>query len=366
METEYFGVIMAGGGGTRLWPLSRQEKPKQALRLFGDRTLFQVAVDRILPVMDHEHIYVVTVEEQAKLLAGQVPTLPQRNFVLEPGPRGTASVVGLAALLLSEQHPGCVLAMLTADHYIANVERFQELLLAAYDVAAQGDLVTLGITPDYPDTGYGYIHRGDKRGTYKGFDAYHVRTFKEKPVLAVAEEYLASGEYVWNSGMFVWQADRILQEIERQMPDLFAGLQQISASLGKPNQGDIVNAVWQKLESQTVDYGIMEGAKNVSVIPADDLGWCDVGSWRRLYDLSESDRDGNILEALETLLVDTQGTLVYQERQRTSKRLITTLGVKDLIVVDTEDVLLVCAKDQAERVRELVKLLEAKGQDNYL
>lgn len=363
---DFISLIMAGGGGTRLWPLSRRTRPKQALRLFGDRTLFQVAVDRLMPIMPPERIYVVTVAEQAELLHSQVTELLKENFLIEPEPRGTASVIGLAAAMLRKQNPDFVMAALTADHYIAHVDRFQELLLAAYEVAREGDLVTLGITPNYPETGYGYIHRGELRGEFHGYKAYRVQSFKEKPERDLAEEYVLSGQYAWNSGMFVWKVSRIMEEIERQMPDLYATLTQIEANLGGQDQDQIIKNVWHTLESETIDFGVMEGAENVSVIPADDLGWWDVGGWGRLFDFLETDDDGNIIVASETLVVDTQRTLIYQDHEAKKKRLITTLGLRDLIVIDTGDVLLVCHREQAEEVRQLVNELTRSGLELFL
>ena len=363
---DFTAVIMAGGGGTRLWPISRRRRPKQSLRLFGDQTLFQIAVDRLLPIMSPDRILVVTVAEQAELLQPQVPMVPASNFLLEPAPRGTASVIGLAAIVLRRQNPEFVMANLTADHYIANVDKFQELLLAAYEVACQGELVTLGITPRYPDTGYGYIHRGEALGTFCGYQAYRVEAFKEKPDLATAEAYVNSGEYVWNSGMFVWKASRILDEIERQMPDLFSGLMEIEAALGTPEEGRVLEEGWNELESETIDFGVMEGADQVAVIPADDLGWWDVGGWNRLFELMEPDEDGNLLVAPKTFALDVHRTLIYQDPEIEGERLIAALGVDDLIVIDTGDVLLVCRRERAEELRRLVQELTNAGLDHYL
>ncbi len=363
--TDYSAVIMAGGGGTRLWPLSRRVRPKQTLQLFGERTLFQMAVDRILPIMTQERIYIVTVADQASVLRKQTSSLPKINFILEPSPRGTAAVVGLAAIFLRSQNPDCVMAVLTADHYIADVERFQDLLLAAYELACDDELVTLGITPRYPDTGYGYIQRGESVGQFRGYQAYRVETFKEKPELAQAKKYLASGEYAWNSGMFVWKVKRILEEIEQQMPDLHNGLKRIEMTLGGPDEVETIKNVWSGLERQTIDYGIMEGAKQVSVIPADDLGWWDVGSWNRLFELMDIDKMGNLINAPETLILDTKDTLIYQDPE-VDDRLIASLGVEGIIVIDTGDVLLICHRDRAEDIRRLVKELETTGLDQFL
>ena len=366
MADDYFAVIMAGGGGTRLWPLSRRGRPKQMLRIFGEQTLFEVSVERLVPVMDHNRIFVVTVDDQAKVLAKQVEALPDDHFILEPSPRGTASVVGLAAIKLQRLNPDCVIAILTADHYIADEEKFQELLQAARELALEGDLVTLGITPRYPDTGYGYIHRGQKRGVFNGFEAYCVQSFKEKPDVELAQEYVASGEYAWNSGMFVWKAESILKEIERQMPELFKGLQEIEGVLGTDAEAETIDRVWSILESQTVDFGIMEGARNVSVMPADDLGWCDVGGWARMFEVKEVDQNGNMIQAKNSLVVDAENTLLYQDENAATNRLIVALGTDNLIVVDMEDVILVCPKDKAEGVREVVRLLKEKGLEHYL
>ncbi|TET81534.1 MAG: mannose-1-phosphate guanyltransferase [Anaerolineales bacterium] len=366
MMDDFAAVIMAGGGGTRLWPLSRRRRPKQSLCLFGDRTLFQIAVDRLLPIMSPEQILVVTVAEQAKLLQSQAPMVLVDNFLLEPAPRGTASVIGLAAIVLRRQNPDLVMANLTADHYIAHVDNFQKLLLAAYELAGQGELVTLGITPRYPDTGYGYIHRGEPHGQFHGYQAYRVEAFKEKPALATAEVYVTSGEYVWNSGMFVWKASRILEEIERQMPALFLGLMEIEAALGTPEERRILEDVWHDLDSETIDFGVMEGAKQVTVIPADDLGWWDVGGWNRLFELMEPDEDGNLLVAPKTLTLDMHRTLIYQDPEIKGERLIATLGVDDLIIIDTGDALLVCRREQAEELRQLVQELTNAGLDHYL
>jgi len=364
--TDYSAVIMAGGGGTRLWPLSRRARPKQTLQLLGERTLFQMAVDRILPIMTQERIYIVTVADQARVLKVQTPSLPESNFILEPSPRGTAAVVGLAAIILHEQNPDCVMAVLTADHYIADVERFQDLLLAAYDVACDNELVTLGITPRYPDTGYGYIQSGESLGEYRGYHAYRVKTFKEKPGLLKAKEYLASGEFAWNSGMFVWKVSRILEEIERQMPDLHNGLKRIERALGGPEEAETIENVWCGLKSQTIDYGVMEGAKQVSVIPAEDLGWWDVGSWNRLFELMDIDEMGNLIDAPKTLILDTKDALIYQDPEVDKDRLIASLGVEGVIVIDTGDVLLICHRERAEDIRRLVKELEISGLDQYL
>lgn len=359
MHDDYYAVIMAGGGGTRLWPLSRRLRPKQVLRLIADESLFQVAVKRLEGLLPQEQICVVTVKEQATLLEAQWPGLPHENFILEPLPRGTASVVGLAALALKHRNPNTVMAILTADHFIADVERFRLLLSAAYDIAQEGYLVTLGITPTFPATGYGYIQYGQALGSYQGLEAFQVLRFKEKPDESQAQQMLLSGDHAWNSGMFIWRVDRILAEFARQMPEFYALLEQIDQAWGTAQQQEVVNAIWPAVKVETIDYGIMEHALNTAVIPATGLGWSDVGSWDALFDVLPADDDGNIIVGGKHVGINTSSSLIYMDQEH---RLIVTLGVEDLIVVDTGDVLLVCRKDQAQKVRQVVDQLKQMNQ----
>lgn len=362
MSDHYYAVIMAGGGGTRLWPLSRKSRPKQMLSLFGERSLFQTAVRRLEGIFPPERILVVTVQEQAADLQSQAPQIPPENYLLEPLPRGTASVVGLAAVALQERDPQAVMAILTSDHYIGNEDRFRQLLSTAERVAEDDFLVTLGIEPTFAATGYGYIQKGERLNTYNGMDVYRVERFTEKPDEQTARRFLESGDHSWNSGMFVWQVSSIMAEFERQMPALFATLQEISAAWGSASQREVIQHVWPGLKSETIDYGIMEGARRVAVIPASGLEWSDVGSWDSLFDLLEGDEEGNIVMGGNHIGLDTQDTLVYVDEE---PRLIVTIGVQELVVVDTGDVLLVCHKDQAQRVRQVVKQLKENDR-NYI
>jgi mannose-1-phosphate guanylyltransferase len=364
--SEFFAVIMAGGGGTRLWPLSRRERPKQTLRLSGDRSLFQLAIDRLLPIVPPERILVATVAEQAELLRDQAPDLSRDNFLLEPGQRGTASVIGLAATVLRQRSPDSTMACLTADHFIGDVGKFQALLLAAREVADRGFLVTLGITPTYPSTGYGYIERAEPLEPARGTAVFRMAAFREKPSQEIAQGYIQSGKYSWNSGMFIWKTDRILDEIKHQMPALAAGLRRIEAARGDPEEVRVIEDVWRELKPQTLDYGIMEHAERAAVIPADDLGWCDIGSWERLFEALPLTSDGNLVLAEQSLRQDIQRSLIYQDSAGGRKRLIAALGLKDVIIVDTQDVLLVCSKERSEDVRKLVERLTDAGLDEYL
>jgi mannose-1-phosphate guanylyltransferase len=363
MNENFYAVIMAGGGGTRLWPLSRRSRPKQMLSLDGDRSLYQVAVDRLQGVFPPERILVMTVEDQVPALQAQVPEIPAENFLLEPMPRGTASVVGYAAAALNLKDPGSVMAVLTADHIIGNLKLFQQLLTAACQVAGQGYLVTLGITPSYPATGYGYIRQGKELGQFQGLEVYQVREFTEKPDQERAEKMVASGEYSWNSGMFIWRTDAILEEISRQMPNLDAKLSIIKEAWDSPEREETIRRVWPEIESQTIDFGIMENARRVAVIPAGELDWNDVGSWEALFDLLPADEHGNIVQGSEHLSLETSGTIVHGKE---NPRTVVTIGVKDLIVVDTGEILLICDRSRAQDVRQAVKLLEESGRTDLI
>jgi mannose-1-phosphate guanylyltransferase len=359
MIEHFYGVIMAGGGGTRLWPLSRKARPKQMLSLIEERSLFQSAIDRVNGILPPERILVVTVAEQAAQLREQAPEIPNENFLLEPMPRGTASVVGLAAQALQHRDPQAIMAVLTSDHFIGNQERYQDLLRAAHQVALDGYLVTLGIAPTFPATGYGYIQQGELLGTYRDQPVYWAMRFKEKPDDAQARAMLESGDHAWNSGMFVWQVSQILEEIARQMPDLAAKLAEIGQVWNTPSRQSTLERVWPTIQPETIDYGVMEGARQVAVIPAQGLNWSDVGSWDSLFDVLPADQSGNIVIGGEHIAVDTRNSLVYVNQEH---RLIVTIGVDDLVVVDTGDVLLVCHKSKAQKVRQVVNQLSRDGQ----
>jgi mannose-1-phosphate guanylyltransferase len=363
MFENYYAVIMAGGGGTRLWPLSRKNRPKQMLALGEERSLFQIAVDRLEGVFSPDRIFVVTVEEQANSLQDQRPEIPRENFLLEPLPRGTASVVGLAATVLGKRDPDAAMAVLTADHIIGNLKLFQQILTAAYQVAKENYLVTLGITPTYPATGYGYIRKGKSLGEYQGLESFQVLEFTEKPVLSEAERMIDSGEYSWNSGMFFWKTDQILEEISRQMPELSSQLVQIANAWDTGDQEKKIQEIWPEIKPQTIDFGIMENAKRVAVVPAADLEWNDVGSWEALFDVLSRDGDGNIIEGGDQISLETTNTLVFIHD---NPRTVVTIGAKDLIIVDTGDILLICNREQAQDVRKVVKKLDEDGRSDLI
>lgn len=365
MSEHLYAAIMAGGGGTRLWPLSRRDNPKQSLRLFGDETLFQTALRRLDPLIPIDRTLILTVEAQEAQLRVQAPDLSDDNFILEPGPRGTASVIGLGAIYLRRRDPNAVMTCLTADHYIPEVKNFQTLLKAGSEAAQEGYLVTLGISPTGPDTGYGYIHQGPKIDLTPAGSAYQVQGFKEKPDLSSAQAYIRSGEYLWNSGMFIWRVDMILAEIKRQLPELFAGLEEIDRSIGSDDERDVTQDVWQGLQSVTIDYGVMEGAERVVVLSADNLGWIDVGDWGRLSEILPHDENDSIVIAENSRIIDSKGVLIYQDAT-SSKRLIASLGIEELVIVDTGDVLLVCPRERASELKKVIEGLSGSDLERYL
>jgi mannose-1-phosphate guanylyltransferase len=362
MEHTY-AVIMAGGGGTRLWPVSRKEKPKQLLPLLGKETLFQGTVARLEKLFPPERILVVTVAEQAREMREQVPSIPEENYLIEPAPRGTASVVALAAAVLKKRDPQAIITIQTADHHIRNRDLFHYLIRAAIDVADKGYLVTLGITPTFPATGYGYIQQGEAlEGDYK-YPVFTVRRFKEKPDEATAQQLLRSGDHSWNSGMFVWHVDSILTEINKQMPDLYHAVEKIADAWDTPDRDDVIKKVWFGLKGQTIDYGIMERAERVAVLPAGGLGWSDVGSWDSLFEVLLPDMNGNVATNGQHLGLDTHNTLVYSADD---ERLVVTIGLDDMVIVDTGEILMICKVDQSQKVKDVVEHLKKHHQDKYL
>jgi mannose-1-phosphate guanylyltransferase len=359
----FYAVIMAGGGGTRLWPLSTRETPKQMVNLLEEETLFQTSVSRLKGLFSNDHILIVTVAEQAAELQKQAPWIPVENYLIEPFPKGTASVVGYAASYLQLKDPDAVMAILTADHFISNIQEFQALLQASYQAATYGYLVTLGIQPTYPATGFGYIQRGELINEFNGISAFKVKKFKEKPDLEQAHLFLKNGDHDWNSGMFIWKVDSIMHEFENQMPALYAVLEKLKQAWKDDMIDSVLIDEWGKIRAETIDYGIMENAKNVAVLPAARLGWNDVGSWESLFEVKKSDENGNIVIGAQHLSFGTENSLVYSQ---SLEKLIVTIGIEDTIVIDTEKAILVCARKKAQEVKAVVKYLTEKDLDYYL
>ena len=321
--------------------------------------MFQYAVERLSPLFPPEHIIVATKSANVGLLASQTPALPLENFLVEPEGRGTAPAIGLAAIHLFRRDPEAVMAVLTADHYISDTEGFRRALAAAEKVAQTGYLVTLGINPSSPATGYGYIRRAERLKIEADLPVFHVERFVEKPSLEDARRLAVDGDHSWNSGMFIWRVDRILPEFKRQMPEFYAQLSEVEASLGSPEYASVLHRIWPQVKEQTIDYGVMEGARDVAVMPI-DIGWTDVGSWSSLFGILPMDADGNIFTGPHET-IDTRNTLVIGE-----KRLVATIGLEGMVIVDTEDALLICSREHEQDVREIVKRLKQEGRTAWV
>ncbi len=359
--SDVYITILAGGSGTRLWPLSRKAHPKQVLPLVGERSLLRRTVDRISPLVPPEHIFILTGPEHAPGIAEQLPEVPQENVWIEPSPKGTAPALGLAAMKLAQRAGGQgVMVSVHADHMVADEEAFRNSIRAAVATARRGFLVTVGIVPTHPETGFGYIERGEALGREQGIEVYRVSRFTEKPALPKAQEFVASGRFYWNSGYFAWTLDHILLEYQRLLPNLHAQLDIIGTadSIRSPR----IQGVWEQIQPVTIDVGIMEQARHVAVVPA-EMGWSDVGSWAAIYDVLAKDAQGNIAAGVgEHVAIGTSNTLVHGQ----SGRLIATIGVEGLVIVDTGDALLVMDRARAQEVGALVERLRAEGRDALL
>ena len=356
-----YAVIPAGGSGTRLWPLSRAGHPKFLHQLTGsESSLLQATVDRLASLAPITGTYVVTGVAHAAAVARQLPELPEENLLVEPSPRDSCAAIGLAAAVIATRDPEAVMGSFAADHLVADPGRFTEVLTAAVAGAQRGYLMTVGITPTHPETGYGYLECGEP---VEGGVLRTVEQFTEKPDRASAERYLATGRYLWNASMFVWRVDVFLRELERQQPALHSGLMKIAAAWGTADQESVLGDIWPTLPKISVDSAVMEGAAAaglVATVPG-DFGWYDVGDFHALGEILPGDEAGNVVVAgtpgSSVLLRDTHRTVVVPR----SARLVSVLGLSDVIVVDTPDAVLVCPRDRAQDVKAIVDELKLSG-----
>lgn len=350
-------VIMAGGSGTRFWPRSTQEHPKQFLNLFGDRTMLQATADRIEKLIPSERIWVITNDRYVELVQDQLPDVPAQNIVGEAVARNTAPCVALAAALIREQDPEGTMVVLPADHLIEQPETFLSILKTAETKAKAGNnLLTIGIQPDRPETGYGYIEfEKDSSKNLAGREVKKVAQFREKPNLETARAFIDSGNFLWNSGMFVWSVSTILQEFSRHLPEVKRQVDKLSPSIGTDSQKEAIDAFYHGCPSISIDYGIMEPSEDVFVVPG-SFGWNDVGSWKALYDLRSKDEKGNVIQTDTATLTDSDNNLIQSD----SGKMIALVGVDNLAVVETEDAILICNLDKAQGVKQIVNHLKEK------
>jgi mannose-1-phosphate guanylyltransferase len=355
-----YAMIIAGGVGSRMWPMSRLLVPKQFLNLTGQETMIQATVRRVADLIPPERIFVVTGNQYVTLARGQLPAVPAGNIIGEMSGKNTAPAIGLGALHILKADPDAVMVVLPADHMIPDEAAFHQALVAAEAVAETGRLVTLGILPIGPETGYGYIHRGAPIGWFNGQPVYQVERFLEKPDLITAQRFYASGRYYWNSGMFIWRVSTLLEAMAQHMPALAGQLQAIEKALFSEDSSTDIESLWAQITSQSIDVGLMEKAENVAVVPL-DAGWNDVGSWAALYDELAETSAQNVAVNARHLSVDSSGVLIEG-----NGKLIATIGVENLVIIQTEDALLVCHKDKTQDVKKIVEQLKSAGAQAYL
>lgn len=351
-------LIMAGGRGERFWPKSRKNLPKQFLSLTDDgKTMIQLTVERISPLVKLGDVYIATNKDYKQLVLEQLPGLPEQNILCEPVGRNTAPCIGLGAMHIAKKYEDALMFVLPSDHLIKFNKMFLRTLQDACDVAEKNSsLVTIGIAPDYPETGYGYI-KFDPHIT-EGH-AYKVDRFVEKPSLEVAKEYLATEEYLWNSGMFIWKVSSILKNLEKYMPDTYAGLKQIQNAFGTDEEEHVLEKEFTAFQSQSIDYGIMEKAEDIYILPG-TFGWDDVGSWLAVERIKKTNEFGNVVDG-NIITINTTNSIIQG-----GKKLIATVGLDDMIVVDTDDATLICSKEHAGEIKKVLENLKICNREEYI
>jgi mannose-1-phosphate guanylyltransferase len=359
----FYAVVMAGGSGTRFWPLSRKHKPKQTLPILGGATMVRQTVERLFPLFEPRQIFVVTAKEHSDVVRRDLDLIPQENIIDEPTGRDTAAAIGLAATFLRWRDEDAAFAVLPADHFIDQPLRFQAALSKGREAARSGALVTFGIKPRYAATSYGYLQRGEPFDGAQGKKdgVWRVKRFCEKPKADVAQEFLKSGEYYWNGGIFVWEAKTILAAIAKFLPELNTSLQEIAAALGTSKLPSILSREYGKIQRISIDYGVMEKADKVLMVET-DFEWDDVGSWSAAADRRARDGAGNAIEG-QVFALESKNSLVLSSDPN---HLIGVLGLEDFVVVHTPDATLVCPKNRADDLKKLVEEIRAKGLDRHL
>lgn len=349
-----WAVIPAGGSGTRLWPLSRAARPKFLLPLLGERSLLQQTFDRVTRLTSADRVLVVCGPAHAAAIARQLPDLPEANIIIEPTPNGTGPALALASALIQRADPYAIMASFAADHDVTDLDAFDNAVHTAIKAASLGDLVTIGLTPTRPEIGYGYIERtSEERVVTETGTAYRAERFVEKPDLETAEKYVESGKFLWNASMFIWRVDSLASELRRLQPEILEGVTEIAQSWNRRDRERVLSRVWSELPNTTIDTGVMELADRVAVVPA-EMGWSDVGDWHGLGELIEQDSSGNATRG-DLIQIDTTDSVVWSESRRT----VATIGVENLVIVDTDDALLVVHRDRCQDVRKVVDELKS-------
>ena len=354
-----YAVIMAGGVGSRFWPMSRSGRPKQFLDILDrGRTLIQMTADRLEPMLPYDRMYVVTNERYKDEVMAQLPELPEAQILCEPFMRNTAPCLAYAHHSIARRDPEATIVVASADHLIEDEQGFRDVLGVAVKQASEtAQLLTIGITPTRPDTGYGYIQYEELPGAFDG-RLQQVRTFTEKPNRELAEEFIASGDFCWNSGIFVWSLATIQDRFEAQLPDLHSLFLEHADDLGTEREAEAIRAIFGAAENISIDYGIMEGAPNVGVVLG-DFGWSDLGTWGSLYDRLDKNEEDNALSGVQLIGEGATGLMVAGE----GNKLVVAKDLQDFIIVDTPDALLLCPRDQEQWVKQLVSRLKAdKGE----
>jgi mannose-1-phosphate guanylyltransferase len=357
----FWAVIPAGGAGTRLWPVSRAALPKFLLPLTSHRSLLQQTVDRLSPLAPPERTLVVCGPAHAAEVARQLPEVPTASVVVEPLPRGSGTAIGLAAALIARHDPQAIMGSFAADHAVTDQDAFLCSIRTAIEAAEDGWLVTIGLTPTRPETGYGYIERTEDvvRKSALGA-AFRAARFVEKPDLKTAQGFLETGRFAWNASMFVWRVQTLLDEMKRLLPDLYDALRRIAAAWDTSEQENVLSSIWPELAEVTIDHGVMEHAEHVAVVPA-AMGWSDIGDWHGLGELLQVDEHGNSGSG-DRVSIDSQGSVVWSS----TETIVTLLGVENVIVVHTGDALLIAHRDRAQDVRHIVSHLKDRGRSDLV
>ncbi|MEX0084427.1 mannose-1-phosphate guanylyltransferase/mannose-6-phosphate isomerase [Clostridium butyricum] len=354
-------VIMAGGKGERFWPKSRKSLPKQFLSLTDDgKTMIQLTIERLKKIVDIDDVYIVTNKDYRDFVIEQINGIPEENILLEPMAKNTAPCIGLAAMHIKKKYKDAVMVVLPSDHLIKYNEIYIDTLKEAVEVAEEDkNLITIGITPSYPETGYGYINFGRDENDIERNNLYRVKRFVEKPNLDTAKEYLASGRYLWNSGMFVWKSSTILENFQKLMPDMYEGLNKIYETIGSDEEESILQREFAKFKGESIDYGIMERAGNIYTIPG-SFGWDDVGSWLSLERINRTNDDGNVIKG-NVITINSKNSIIQAQ-----DKLIATIGIDDLVIVDTDDALLISNKSNTQEVKKVIENLKICNRYEYL